>query len=199
MMRRKFLLLALFGLLLWFFLDSGRLLVLDRPERAEAIVVLDGSSIDQRYAKGLEMLRAGYGNRLFLDARSDYTSYGRTPAQYASDWVKQSAGDQLSRVSVCDIQSNSTRQETADVTQCLDSVGARSALIVTSDHHTRRALSIFRKLKPQYRWSIAAAANPAEFGEKWWSHREWAKTWLTEWERMLWWQLVDRWREAPTQ
>jgi len=198
-MRRRILLLLLLGLLVWFFFASGRLLVLDRPEKSDAIVILDGDSIDQRYAKGLELLRAGYGNHLFLDARSDLTVYGQRANQLAAQWVEQTAGDDLAKVSICEIEAVSTRQETAYVTRCLDQIGARSALIVTSDHHTRRAYEIFSKLKPQYHWSVAAARDPAMFGEKWWRKREWAKTWLMEWERMLWWQLVDSWRTAPTQ
>jgi uncharacterized SAM-binding protein YcdF (DUF218 family) len=71
---------------------------------------------------------------------------------------------------------------------------ARTVLLVTSDYHTRRALSIFGKSLPAYRYEIAAASDPRDFGAQWWRHREWAKTALDEWLKLIWWELVDRWR-----
>ncbi len=78
--------------------------------------------------------------------------------------------------------------------RCLQPLGAHRVLIVTSDHHTRRALAIFRQRLPQYHFSVAAARNPEEFGYAWWTNREWAKVTLNEWTKTLWWQVVDRWR-----
>jgi uncharacterized SAM-binding protein YcdF (DUF218 family) len=74
--------------------------------------------------------------------------------------------------------------------------GATSAIIVTSDFHTRRALEIFRKRLPQYHWSVAASSAPANAAEKYWKHRWWAKTVIDEWEKYLWWEVVDRWRSG---
>ncbi len=37
--------------------------------------------------------------------------------------------------------------------RCLSKLNAKRVLIVTSDYHTRRALSIFSELLPQYEWS----------------------------------------------
>ena len=69
----------------------------------------------------------------------------------------------------------------------------KSILVVTSNYHTRRALSILEKRLPQYHFSIYAAPDPYFFGERWWQTREWAKTTFSEWQRYLWWQFVDRW------
>jgi uncharacterized SAM-binding protein YcdF (DUF218 family) len=66
-------------------------------------------------------------------------------------------------------------------------------LLVTADYHTRRAMSIFSRMLPQYRWSIAAAEDPSIFGKNCWENREWAKHTATEWSKLLWWEEVDRW------
>jgi hypothetical protein len=29
---------------------------------------------------------------------------------------------------------------------------------------------------------------------QWWQHREWAKVNFEEWSKLIWWELVDRWR-----
>src|SRR5580693_8799663 len=38
------------------------------------------------------------------------------------------------------------------------------------------------------------AREDAEFGTHWWTHREWAKTCLGEWERLIWWDALERWK-----
>jgi len=73
-------------------------------------------------------------------------------------------------------------------------VGARSVLIVTSEYHTRRALSVFRHTYPDRAIGVAGAVEADQFGTAWWRHRQWAKVTVGEWTRLLWWECVDRWR-----
>jgi uncharacterized SAM-binding protein YcdF (DUF218 family) len=68
-------------------------------------------------------------------------------------------------------------------------------LLVTSDFHTRRAFSIVRSRLPQYHWSVAAVSDPTIFGQPWWHNREWAKTALYEWEKLVWWRCFESWRK----
>ncbi|MBV9609559.1 MAG: YdcF family protein, partial [Acidobacteria bacterium] len=82
--------------------------------------------------------------------------------------------------------------ETKYVESCIGS--AQSVMLVTSDYHTRRALAVFRKRLPNHIFYVAGASNPYLFGRRWWEHREWAKTTAMEWEKLLWWELVDSWR-----
>jgi len=44
---------------------------------------------------------------------------------------------------------------------------------------------------------VTAAPDETAYGTDWWRRRDWAKTWLGETERFLWWELVDRWRYGP--
>ena len=106
----------------------------------------------------------------------------------------ESSGNMAGRVHVCAIRADSTRGELDYVRNCIEPLHAQSVLIVTSDYHTRRALSIARRVLPQYRWSAAATQDSATFGTHWWKRRTWAKTNLLEWQRLLWWQAVERWR-----
>ncbi len=184
-------------LLLAFFLFAlfaGRLLVRDHPEKSDVIVVLAGDSQDQRYRRGMELLRAGYGERLFLDAASDASYFGHSPAEYADNFLKQDAGDMAAKVQVCPFEEDSTATETRYIAKCLEPFHPRHVLVVTSDWHTARARSVLRNRLPQYHWSVAAAYDPRLFGTKWWQHREWAKTTFQEWLKLIWWNVVDRWR-----
>ena len=177
-------------------LGSGNYLVVDHPERSDVIVVLAGDHNDLRYWRGLELLREGYGQRMLVDAMGDFI-YGRTYAEHAADFVTQSAGDNKAQINICTITNDSTVQETSDVRRCLAQVhpAPKSVLLVTNDYHTRRALSIFGTRLPQYHWSSAAVSDTGLFGEPWWHKREWAKIYVYESEKLIWWNLFELWRK----
>ena len=79
--------------------------------------------------------------------------------------------------------------------KCLARENGSKVLIVTSDFHTRRALSIFRRELRGRTFSAAASRDSTQFGARWWTHRQWAKTLVDEWLRLLWWNVVDQWRQ----
>src|SRR5579859_718245 len=190
--RNLFLLLLLAFLLFARF--AGSMLVRDHPEKSDVIVVLAGDSQDERYRRGMELLRAGYARHLLLDASSDSRYFGRTPAKYAEAFLKQDAKEMSSQVSVCAFELDSTLTETGYVGKCLELLHPAAVLLVTSDWHTMRARSIFVHHLPQYHWSVAAAKDPRLFGTRWWRRREWAKVTFNEWLKVVWWNAVDRWR-----
>ncbi len=96
-------------------------------------------------------------------------------------------------VSICPIDGLSTKEEAQDVQGCLIR-GEERILIVTSDFHTRRALNVFRREIPGHAYSVAASQDDEQFGVRWWSHRQWAKTFVDEWLRLIWWKAVDQWQ-----
>jgi hypothetical protein len=187
------LLLAVIGLL-WFLPRSGAFLVRDQPLKSDVMVVAAGGLNDARYAKALDLLRAGYAPLVLLDASADMKLYGRSFAEMAQEYAPRQAGPLASQVKVCPIYGDSTLLEAGSVARCLEPLHPARVMVVTSDFHTRRARSIFQRRMPQYQWSSAAAADPYFFGTRWWTHREWAKTNLLEWQRLLWWELVERWK-----
>jgi hypothetical protein len=171
--------------------QAARFLVVDEPGKSDAIVVLAGET-NVRPARALELLRQGVAPRVFMDAETRDRIYDQQLTEIAQKYVNGLG--EANRVSVCPIVGFSTNAEADDVSRCLQSLGAHRVLIVTSEFHTRRALMIFRHRLPQYQFNAAAARNPAQFGEAWWTNREWAKVTLDEWLKMLWWEAVDRWR-----
>jgi DUF218 domain len=171
--------------------QAARFLVVDEPARSDAIVVLAGET-NVRPARALELLRLGFAPRAFLDAETRNVIYDQRLTDIAQKYVN--GLPEANRVSVCPIVGFSTNAEADDADRCLQPLGAHRVLIVTSDYHTRRALMIFRHRLPQYQFNAAAARNPQQFGEAWWTHREWAKVTFDEWSKMLWWEAVDRWR-----
>jgi hypothetical protein len=177
---------------LWLAANSAKFLVVDQPEKSDAILVVAGET-DQRPARALQLLNDGYAPRLVLDVPADAKVYGSTYLQIAQQWAVTQP--QASAITICPIHGLSTKTESSDAGGCLRKIGVKSVLLVTSDFHTRRALSVFRREDPEWTFSVAGAYDPTQFGAQWWRHRQWAKNNVDEWLRMFWWQLVDRWKK----
>jgi hypothetical protein len=170
--------------------NAGRLLVVDAPQHSDLILVLAGET-DRRPARALQLLDQGYGRRLMIDVPAAARIYGFTDAQLAEKYIQNLP--RAASIRVCSIQGLSTREESHDVAKCLAGADDTRVLIVTSDFHTRRALSILRHELPGKSFSVAAVGDDKQFGTRWWTQRQWAKTCLDEWLRLLWWNAVDRW------
>jgi hypothetical protein len=169
---------------------AGSFLIVDAPRRSDVSLVLAGET-DRRPERGLELLAQGYGRRMVLDVPSNAKLYEFTQIQLAQKYLQDLPQGAL--VSVCPIDGLSTKDESKDAEKCLTREGGKSVLIVTSDFHTRRALDIFRREVSGPEYSVAAARDEEQFGARWWKHRQWAKTMVNEWLRLIWWEVVDRW------
>jgi len=170
---------------------AGSFLVVDAPRHSDVILVLAGET-DRRPERALQLLAQGYARRIVLDVPANIKIYEFTQIQLAEKYVHDLP--QAASVSVCPIDGLSTKDESKDAEKCIAREGARSVLIVTSDFHTRRALNVFRREIPGHEYSVAAARDETQFGVRWWTHRQWAKTFVNEWLRVIWWKAVDQWR-----
>jgi len=178
-------------LLVVFAANAGSMLVVDAPERSDVILVLAGET-DRRPAHAVELLDQGYGRRVVIDVPVAARIYGFTEVQFAEKYIQ--GLPEAASVRICPIEGLSTRDEAHDAEKCLASEKGNRILIVTSDYHTRRAFGIFRREIHGRSFSIAAARDDTQFGTRWWTHRQWAKTCVDEWLRAIWWTAVDQWR-----
>jgi hypothetical protein len=178
-------------LLLLFSVNAGRVLVVDAPQPSDLILVLAGET-EHRPEEALALLHQGFGRRVLIDVPADTRIYNVLQLELAENYVRSLPDSAALRL--CPIVGLSTQEETQDVEKCLTPQDGSRILIVTSDFHTRRALSIFRHELRGKTFSVAAAHNPPEFGIRWWTHRQWAKTLAGEWVRVIWWNFIDRWK-----
>jgi len=169
--------------------NAARFLRIDKPRPADTILVLAGET-NVRPERALELVSQGYAPGIIMNVPDWSVFYGVPELDIARAW----AAKQSVPVTVCATHGLSTQEESRDMQRCLEAAHVHKILIVTSDFHTRRALSIARRELPGYEFSIASADDPAQFGSNWWQHRQWMKVTFYEWTRMIWWQLVDRWR-----
>src|SRR5574341_197489 len=171
---------------------GGHILVVEKPRKADVILVVGGEG-HLRLQRGLQLLRQGFAHKLVLTARTTWHLFGKTEAELARQFVEQQSPAVAQMTSVVNTTSQCTWEEAAEVGEALRQMGVRSALLVTSEYHSRRALSIFRRMLPHVAFGIIAVSEPDLFGAHWWQHREWAKSTFREWACLLWWLAVDRW------
>ncbi len=174
-----------------FAVHAGRLLVVDAPERSDVILVLAGET-NLRPVRALALLDQGYARRVVIDVPRAARIYNSTEVELAQKYIQTLP--QAASIEVCPIDGLSTRDESHDAERCLAHEPGNRILIVTSDFHTRRALSIFRHEIRDKSFSVAASRDDASFGVDWWKHRQWAKFFFDEWLRVLWWNGIERWR-----
>ena len=169
---------------------AGSFLVVDAPQPSDLILVLAGEA-NHRPERALQLLAQGFGQRVVLDVPANVKFYEFTQIQLAEKYIQDLP--QAAAISVCPIHGLSTRDEAKDAEKCFAHGEDPRVLIVTSDFHTRRALSIFRHELPGHVFSAAASRDAEQFGERWWTHRQWAKTFSYEWLRFIWWESIDKW------
>jgi uncharacterized SAM-binding protein YcdF (DUF218 family) len=181
---------VLFAGLVVFAASAGRLLVVDAPQHADVLLVLAGET-DRRPARALQLLDQGYGRRVVIDVPAAARIYESTELELAKKYIEDLP--QAALVRICPIKGLSTREESHDAEKCLATEEGTRILIVTSDYHTRRSVSIFRHEVKGKSFSVAAARDDTQFGTRWWTNRQWAKTCVDEWLRLVWWNAVERW------
>jgi hypothetical protein len=182
---------SVIGLIAAVALSAGRMLVVDEPRPSDVILVLAGET-DRRPELALQLLAQGYARRVVVDVPEEARVFGFTEVQLAEKYFQEKP--QAASLIVCPIRGLSTKDESHDAARCLARERARTVLLVTSDFHTRRALSVFLHEIPGLGFSVAAVRDDRQFGIRWWSRRQWAKICLDEWMRLFWWKVVDEWR-----
>lgn len=167
--------------------------MVDAPQPSDVILVLAGET-DYRPVLAMQLLKQGYARRAILDVPAGQQMFGFSEVDLAEKYI-QSLPD-AAAISVCPIIGLSTKDESHDAEKCLnrDNEGGDRVLIVTSDFHTRRALSVFRHEVRGKTFAVRGSHDEIQFGPRWWQHRQWAKTCFEEWMRLIWWTAVDRWR-----
>jgi len=170
--------------------NAGKLLVVDDPQPSDVIVVLAGEN-HFRPVRALELLDRGMARRVLIDVPAEARVYQFSEVELAEKYVLDLP--EAASVAICPIEGLSTRDESHDAEKCLAQVTGTRVLLVTSDFHTRRALSIFRQEVRGKSFTVAAVHDDTQFGARWWEHRQWAKTCLDEWLRSFWWNGIERW------
>lgn len=173
-------------------LHAGGTLVINHPAPADTILVLSGD-YDGRMPRARELYNRGYARQIVVDEDGSRKFYGQTLADRRE---AEFEANPSMNAEVCPILGATTSAESNDAAQCLEKLNVKSVLIVTSDFHTRRALSIMQFRMPFIRWSIAAAKSDYN-AKRWWEHGGSAETLIEEWMSLIYWQTIEQRKEKP--
>ena len=153
----------------------------DKPQKADAIVVLGGDEFGCRIITAANLQKAGYapivlvsGPPTLLGHESDMTiEFARRKGYPAS--MFQAVNNGL----------NSTRAETQFLGRYLKEHGMHKILLVTSNYHTGRAARLMRDQNPSLDVRAIAAPDPNFTPSTWWLTREGQKKFVLEWAKTI--------------
>ena len=212
MMRRLLLLVVLLAAAAYF-AGSGLLALMgeylideDTPAPADVIVVLAGSLPD-RILEGVTLYQDGYAPRMILSRGRENAAYAkldamgvRLPRLYD---LNRSVAEQLgvppsAITEVGGGMDGSTLLEAQAILSYVRAQGYKRILLVTSKVHTRRAAAIYRHLAAG---GVEVIVRPSRYDrfqpQGWWHDRTDIRRVLIEYQKLLVFLLLDRWRVQP--
>jgi uncharacterized SAM-binding protein YcdF (DUF218 family) len=173
---------------------ASQYVVDDVLEPSDAVVALRGGEEEQRLRveEARNLVNKRYAPVLMASV-SAKPFWGHSQRQFIEDYLKRE-NFPAQRIRACENTADSTAEEALALRACLQNIGARQVIIVTSEYHTRRARFIFRNafsgsgivpiIHPVY--------NSDYWDKHWWRRRRWAKTFLDETMKLVW-SFIEQW------
>jgi len=162
------------------------LVVEDLPSEAEAIVVLSGD-LGARLEQGVELYRQGYAPRLILAG-------GGQPGRPSAAEVMKRQAVALGVPSAAALlvnESTSTREDALFTRELMAANGIRSAILVTSPYHQRRAVLTFRHVFAGSGISVASypVRDDQWQADSWWRSQDNLRLTLVELAKLAYYKL----------
>jgi uncharacterized SAM-binding protein YcdF (DUF218 family) len=160
-------------------LAGGWWVVEDRPERADAILVLGDDNFDgDRAAEAAELFREGLAPLVIASGRM-LRPYAGIAELIARDL--ETRGVPTAAIMRFPQQADSTREESLALRDLAAKRGWKRVLVVTSNYHTRRARYIYRKVFPQQVSVLVVPARDSNYDpDRWWETRQGRKIFFLE-------------------
>lgn len=177
----------------------------DAPQASDAIVVLSGSFPD-RILEAVALYRDGYAKQIVLCREPENHALNLLkergvkiqPGFERNRYVAESLGVPPEAISVIGESAGSTFGEARQVLRNVRERGFRSILLVTSKIHTRRAAVIYRHLAGDSVRILTRPARDDSFRpDTWWNNRAEVRRVVIEYEKLLVFYFLDRWRTSP--
>jgi len=151
----------------------------ERPERADAIVVLgDDNFGGDRAARAAELYRANWAPMVVASGRL-LRPYAGIAELIGRDL--ETRGVPQNAILRFPQRAENTREEAQALRDLVTSRGWHRILLVTSNYHTRRARYIFSKVFPPQVTVITVSAHDSDYDpDDWWESRQGQKLFLLE-------------------
>lgn len=161
------------------------------PEHADVAIALSGSekTATARSAAAIDLLQEGRVDTVLLSVGA-ISYYGAWVPDLVRGYLLQEFGPEIAdRVVLCEGLADSTRAELFYLARCVRDGDWRSAIVVTSNYHTRRTRLIAGDTLARRVDLEAFAVHGVRDGDfepqGWWMRRRYAKTWLLETTKLV--------------
>ncbi len=177
---------------------AGRLVVSDGLEPSDAVVSLRGApSVERtRLEEAARLVERRYARVLLASVDSDLY-FNQPIRELVVDYLQEKKFPP-NQLRFCENNADNTAEEARHLLSCLSQLGAKDVIVVTSEFHTRRTRSIFRRIFSGS--GITVRVHPVYdsgyWDPHWWRSRRWAKTFVIE-TMALAWSVVEGLRSPP--
>lgn len=173
-----FILLLILTRSMWMGWMGALLVSAERPQHADIIVVLAGDPYGHRILRAAELVKQGYAPKVLVSGPPGF--YDMHESDLALPFVVR-RGYPAAWFIPAPHNAHSTEEEGQALFPVLDKLRARTVIVVTSDHHTRRALHTLRGCWPGIEIHMVAAPDEFFTPYGWWHNREGRKIFFLEW------------------
>jgi len=163
------------------------LIVNGEPKPADVIIILGGGP-GEVVDVGVRLYQSGYANKIILTGGS--TSCETTEAQLMQ---RQALSSGVPKDDILlEEQARSTYENAKYSFEIMRSKKFRSAILVTSAYHTRRASMIFNRLFEGIELTVCSVPNNLRNTNKWWQDSRRAEAVVYEYLKLVWDYLFAR-------
>lgn len=152
------------------------------PQKADAALVLAGDGWGYRILTGAQLVRDGFVPKVLVSGPDG--AYGNHECDLAIPFAMKHGYPESYFVHM-EHSARSTATEAEVVLPVIRRMGIQRLIIVTSNFHTRRAGTIFRRLAPDLTILVVAAPDRNFTADGWWHNREGQKLFVMEWEKTV--------------
>ena len=158
----------------------------ETPQPSDLILVLGGDFYGPRVLKGAELATQGYAPRLLISGppyRSRPEEQSRPEGEFAIAFLAQQ-GYPTGSFESFGHNARSTIEEAIALRPELARRGVKRVLLVTSAHHSRRALIVFQMLCSGIHFISVAAPDPFYHADRWWRDASSRRLFVSEWTKI---------------
>ena len=161
---------------------AGYLVVSDDLEPSDAVIPLRGYPEEERIRveETAQLVQKRYAPLLLVSV--DGRPYFSQPVRRLIETYLRERGFPMEQLRFCENSADNTLEEARALRSCLRQLRAKQVIVVTSEYHTRRTRSIFRRVFAESGIVVRVhpVYNPNLWDPHWWRRRRWAKTFLIE-------------------
>lgn len=150
------------------------------PKPAEVIIILSGGAYE-RVDYGVKLLQQGYADQLLMSGGSAQNMAARAV----------SSGVPPEDI-IVEKQSGSTFENAKYSSEILQARGFKTAILVTSPYHTRRARMLFAEFDKGWTLTICAVPYDSSVTTDWWKDRNLSHSVINEYFKFVWHFLFER-------